>query len=67
MIENELVDVIIESGATCNLMSEQVFDKVYQGKLEFFCFFFYSFIYNTNTYTTYVTYNTIPYLQYQQY
>ena len=34
MIENELVDVIIDSGATCNLMSEQVFDKVSQGKLE---------------------------------
>ena len=33
MIENELVDVIIDSGATCNL-SEQVFDKVSQGKLE---------------------------------
>ena len=34
MIKNELVDVIIDSGATCNLMSEQVFDKVSQGKLE---------------------------------
>ena len=34
MIENELVDVIIHSGATCNLMSEQVFDKESQGKLE---------------------------------
>ena len=34
MIENELVDVIIDSGATCNLMSEQVFDKESQGKLE---------------------------------
>ena len=34
MIENELVDVIIDSGATCNLMSEQVFDKVSQGKQE---------------------------------
>ena len=34
MIENELVDVIIDSGATCNLISEQVFDKVSQGKLE---------------------------------
>ena len=34
MIENELVYVIIDSGVTCNLMSEQVFDKVSQGKLE---------------------------------
>ena len=34
MIENELVGVIIDSGATCNLMSEQEFDKVSQGKLE---------------------------------
>ena len=34
MIENELVDVIIDSGATCSLMSQQVFDKVSQGKLE---------------------------------
>ena len=34
MIENELVDVIINSGATCNLMPKQVFDKVSQGKLE---------------------------------
>ena len=34
MIENKLVDVIIDSGASCNLMSEQVFDKVSQGKLE---------------------------------
>ena len=34
VIENELVDVIIVSGATCNLMSEQVFDKVSQGKVE---------------------------------
>ena len=34
MIENEPVNVIIESGATCNLMSEQVFDKVSKGKLE---------------------------------
>ncbi|XP_068712222.1 uncharacterized protein [Montipora foliosa] len=34
MIENKLVDVIIDSGATCNLMSEQVFDKVSQGTLE---------------------------------
>ena len=34
MIENEPVNVIIDSGATCNLMSEQVFDKVSKGKLE---------------------------------
>ena len=34
MIKNELVNVIIDSGATCNLMSEQVFDKVCKGKLE---------------------------------
>ena len=34
MIENEHVNVIIDSGATCNLMSEQVFDKVSKGKLE---------------------------------
>ena len=34
MIENEPVNVIIDSGATCNLMSEQEFDKVSKGKLE---------------------------------
>ena len=34
MIESEPVKVIIDSGATCNLMSEQVFDKVSKGKLE---------------------------------
>ena len=34
MIENEPVHVIIDSGATCNLMSQQVFDKVSKGKLE---------------------------------
>ena len=34
MIENEPVIVIIDSGATCNLMSKQVFDKVSKGKLE---------------------------------
>ena len=34
MIENEPVNVIIDSGATCNLMSEQVFDEVSKGKLE---------------------------------
>ena len=34
MIENELVNVIIDSGATCNLMSEQVIDKMSKGKLE---------------------------------
>ena len=34
MIESEPVNVIIDSGATCNLMSEQVFDKVSKGKLE---------------------------------
>ena len=34
MIENEPVNVIIDSGATCNLMSEQVFDKVSKGTLE---------------------------------
>ena len=34
MIENEPVDVIIDSGATCNLMSQQVFDKVSEEKLE---------------------------------
>ena len=33
MIENEPVSVI-DSGATCSLMSEQVFDKVSEGKLE---------------------------------
>ena len=33
LIENEPVNVIIDSGATCNLMSEQVFDKVSKGKL----------------------------------
>ena len=35
MIENEAVNVIIDSRATCNLMSEHVFDKVSKGKLEF--------------------------------
>ena len=34
VIENEPVNVIIDSGATCNLMSEQVFDKVSKGKLQ---------------------------------
>ena len=34
MIENEPVNVIIDSGATCNLTSEQMFDKVSKGKLE---------------------------------
>lgn len=34
MIKNEPVNVIIDSGATYNLMSEQVFDKVSKGKLE---------------------------------
>ena len=34
MIENEPVNVIIDSGATYNLMSEQAFDKVSKGKLE---------------------------------
>ncbi|KAL9975199.1 hypothetical protein ACROYT_G012329 [Oculina patagonica] len=34
MFESELVSVIIDSGATCNLMYEQVFDKVCKGKLE---------------------------------
>ena len=34
MIENESVNVIIDSGATCNLMSELVFDEVSKGKLE---------------------------------
>ena len=34
MIENEPVSVTIDSGATCNLMSEQVVDKVSEGKLE---------------------------------
>ena len=34
MIENEAVNVIIDSGATFNLMSEQVFDKVSKVKLE---------------------------------
>ena len=34
IIENEPVNVIIDSGATYNLMSEQVFDKVSNGKLE---------------------------------
>ena len=33
-IEDEPVNVIIDSGATCNLMSEQMFDKVSKGKLE---------------------------------
>ena len=36
MIEDEPVNVIIDSGATCNLMSEKVFDKVSKGKLELF-------------------------------
>ena len=36
MIENEPVNVIIDSGATCtcNLMSQKVFEKVSKGKLE---------------------------------
>ena len=34
MIRNEPVNVIIDSGTTCNQMSEQVFDKVSKGKLE---------------------------------
>ena len=34
MIENEPFNIIIDSGATCNLMSEQVFDKVSKGTLE---------------------------------
>ena len=34
MIESEPVNVIIDSGATCNLMSEQVFDKLSKGKIE---------------------------------
>ena len=34
MIEHEPVNVIIDSGATCKLMSEQVFDKVSKGKLQ---------------------------------
>ena len=34
MIENESVNVIIDSGATCSLMSQQVFNKVSKGKLE---------------------------------
>jgi len=33
-MEIEPVNVIIDSGATCNLMSEKVFDKVSKGKLE---------------------------------
>ena len=44
MIENEPVNVIIDSGAPCNLMSGQVFDKVSKGKLELF-FFLYIYIY----------------------
>ena len=34
MIENEPVNVIIDSVATSNLMSEQLFDKVSKGKVE---------------------------------
>ena len=34
MIENEPLNVIIDSGATCSLMSEQVFHKVSKRKLE---------------------------------
>ena len=34
MTENELIDAIIDSCATCNLKSEQVFDKVSHGELE---------------------------------
>jgi len=34
MTENEPVNVIIDSGASCNLMSEKVFDKVSKGKLD---------------------------------
>ena len=33
MIENEPVNVSIVSGATCNLMSVQLFDKLSKGKL----------------------------------
>ena len=32
MMQNEPVSVTIDSGATCNLMSEQVPDKVSKGK-----------------------------------
>ena len=34
MIESEPVNVIIDSGATCNLMSKQVFNPVSKGKLQ---------------------------------
>ena len=34
MIKNVPVNVIIDSGATCSLLSEQVFHKVSKGKLE---------------------------------
>ena len=34
MMENKPVNVIKGSSATCNIMSEQVFDKVSKGKLE---------------------------------
>ena len=34
MIKNEPVGVITDSGATYNLMTEPVFDKMYKGKLE---------------------------------
>jgi len=34
MIKNESVSVIIDSGATCSLMSEKDFDKLSKGKLE---------------------------------
>jgi len=33
MIENEPVSVVIDRGATCNLISHQVFDKVSKGKI----------------------------------
>ncbi len=33
-MESEPVNVIIDSGATCNLMSEQVFDKLSKGVLQ---------------------------------
>ena len=34
MTESEPVSVIVDSGATCNLMSENVFNKVSKGKIE---------------------------------
>ena len=34
MSKNEPVNIIIDAGATCNLTSKKVFDKVSKGKLE---------------------------------